>query len=155
MLIETWCAHPLGDEPPESLEILAEQTVPDFHDLDEARAHYQQQAIQLCDGLLQCLPQGLTDALLAELCWRKASLCRVAQERREGEACSTPPIRCVWDVRAAICGAASPAAPGCASRIAGTWASVVTVPAAWCTHATGAWSARVGGRPRLAAIDNE
>lgn len=58
----------------EPLTIVCEDPVPDLVEVEDYRAFYQEAARRLLDALGETVPGGLMDALLAELCHRKAVL---------------------------------------------------------------------------------
>jgi hypothetical protein len=59
------------------LTIICDQSVPDMEQTEDYRTVYRQEAVRLLDAMSATMPGGLVDALLAELCARKASLLRV------------------------------------------------------------------------------
>jgi hypothetical protein len=67
----------LRDEPVESVTIHIDQTASDRWSVEEARATWQGDATRLADALLDALPGGTIDQLMAELMLRRAVLYRV------------------------------------------------------------------------------
>lgn len=63
------------DQPPTTIDRVPDESGPDWE--KRWRAFYREQAKQMCDLLEASLPGGTYDALLAELCERKACILRV------------------------------------------------------------------------------
>lgn len=69
----------------EPLTIICDEPTPDLDQVDDYRGVYQGAACRLLDALQKTVPGGLMDALLAELCHRRAVLLRVPMEARSEE----------------------------------------------------------------------
>lgn len=84
MIIETWKAASTGWRV-DGLEIHAKTEPPWGNDpynvtsLEDVRQAYAKEATRIVEAMLTHMPQGLTDAILAEMCRQKASLFVVPQ----------------------------------------------------------------------------
>lgn len=77
MRLDVYKAGPIGTESVMSLELRAEQEIPEAQTLDQARRMYEAQGRSIAEALYQSLPGGTLDALLGHLLARRASLLRV------------------------------------------------------------------------------
>lgn len=82
--VHTYIARGRGLDDLEPLTIVCDQRVPDCESFEDSREAYQEAARRLLDALGETIPGGLMDALLAELCHRKAVLLTVPLTTREG-----------------------------------------------------------------------
>lgn len=70
-------ASPIGDIETQPLTVIFDMTTPNFVELSQQRAFFRHHAAILVDALVNALPQGMVDQVLAELCERRASNLRV------------------------------------------------------------------------------
>ncbi len=67
-------AKPIGNRHHEAVQIFIQNDTPDFKDLKQGEAYYEEQAATLADGLFDSLPQGTYDRLVIKLMTKKTSL---------------------------------------------------------------------------------
>lgn len=71
--IEIWKAQPLGNRQVSNVRLRIEQSLPEQSSLAKADAVFRSQAITIADALMDSLPGGTLDRLIAILLERKAS----------------------------------------------------------------------------------
>lgn len=90
MIIDTWKAIPSG-EVIDDLEIHVKTEPPVVGSIEEVREMYACEASRIVEAMLNHMPQGLTDAIFAELCRQKARLFSAPQGyAAKGPSCDSP-----------------------------------------------------------------
>jgi hypothetical protein len=72
--IATYVASPIGDNEPDTVNLIINLPLPCFDSLAEAEAHHEAVASMIFDALVNSLPGGTFDRLLGLMHARKASL---------------------------------------------------------------------------------